>query len=575
MVYLTHILIFIIIWLILGISYNIVIGYTGLLTMAHAAFFGVGAYASALLTINLGFNFLVAMLAGIVVAAILGAIIAIPSLRVGGDYLLVLSFGFQMVVNGVMTNWTKVTGGEGGIPGIPKPDFMGIKIISNNSFLILTLIFGILCFLFVWWLARSPFGRALKVTREDEVAAQACGKDIVSLKIWSFVIAGGVAAVGGSLFAHYMTFINPGSFTLHETVFILAIVIVGGMSNLWGAILGAIILISLPEVLRFIQVPGTIVGPLRSLIYGALLVIFMLFRPQGMIPEYFSFRSRRLKVRKDSHLPANKLFFEGEQRIASDSQSRGTETVLEIREACKSYGGLMAVQYLNISIPGRKITALVGPNGAGKTTAFNLICGFLKLDKGSVWLKDEQISYLRPYKIAQRGLGRSFQDLKLFNQLPVIDNVLAAIPGQKGEKLWAVFLNPLRVHKEDRANLEKAMEYLEFVGLTEKAFNLAEDLSFAEKKLLAIARLLATEAGVLLLDEPASGLDPNSIRPILDLIKRLRGYGKTICVVEHNLDVIRNIADQVIFMAEGTVVASGPPDVVMADRKLAEIYFGV
>lgn len=574
MQYFTHILIFIIIWFILGISYNIVIGYTGLLTMAQAAFFGVGAYVTALICMKLGFNFLIAMFIGIVIAGLLGAVIAIPSLRVGGDYMFVLSFGFQMVMFGIMSNWTKVTGGEGGIPGIPKPDFMGVKIASNTTFLILTIIFGILCFLIAWWLVRSPFGRALRATREDETATQALGKDIVSLKIWAFVIGGGIAAIGGSLFAHYMTFISPGSFTLHETVFILAIVIVGGMSNLWGTILGAIILIALPEGLRFIHLPGTLVGPLRSFIYGALLVLFMLFRPQGMIPEYFG--SRKLKWKTKGNTDQSAMLFHNSQQD-KDSTKKQTEDgyILEIKNAFKSFGGLMAVQDLSVVIPRGKITGLVGPNGAGKTTAFNLISGFLRPDKGSVLLRGEQISHLPPHRIARRKLGRSFQDLKLFNRLPVVDNVIVAIPKQKGEKLWALFLNPFGVYKEDKANFEKAMQYLEFVGLAEKAFILPEDLSFPEKKLLSIARLLATEAEVLLLDEPTSGLDPHSITPILQLIKKLTDYGKTICIVEHNLDVIRNTADQVVFMSEGTAIASGPPNVIMADRKLAELYFGV
>ncbi|MBI4595500.1 MAG: branched-chain amino acid ABC transporter ATP-binding protein/permease [Candidatus Tectomicrobia bacterium] len=577
MEYLIHILIFIIIWTILGISYNIVIGYTGLLTLAHAAFFGVGAYVTALLSIKLGTNFLLAMAVGVLFASLLGAVVAIPSLRVGGDYLLVLSFGFQMVAYGVMTNWTRVTGGEGGIPGIPKPEFLGLKIISNRSFLLLTLLFGILCFLFSWWLTRSPFGRALKATREDELAAQACGKDVKRLKIWSFVIGGGIASISGSLFAHYMTFINPGSFTLHEAVFILAIVIVGGMSNLWGTILGSIILITLPELLRFIHIPGTMVGPLRSLIYGSLLILFMLFRPQGMIPEYSSRPKSKVKIREKFDPSAKRLFttLNSMQKAEGEFRAEQDGNIIELHGIVKSFGGLMAVQDLNLSIPRGKITGLVGPNGAGKTTAFNLITGFLRPDKGSVYMNGEQISHLPPYKIARKGLGRSFQDLKLFNRLPVIDNVLLSIPHQKGEKLRALFCNPVRVFKEDKGNFDKAMEYLNFIGLADKAFVLAEDLSFAEKKLLAIARLLATEAEFLLLDEPATGLDPHSIIPILELIKKLTNYGKTICIIEHNLDVIKNTADLIIFMANGTVIASGPPDTVMSDRKLAEIYFGL
>jgi branched-chain amino acid transport system permease protein len=220
------------------------------------------------------------------------------------------------------------------------------------------------------------------------------------------------------------------------------------------------------------------------------------------------------------------------------------------------------------------VTALVGPNGAGKTTVFNLLTGFLPPDVGAVTLHGREITRLAPWRSVRAGLARTFQDVRLFERMTVLDNVLAAIPGQPGERLGPLFLTPWRARAAERENRARALGYLAFVGLADRADEIAAALAFGEQKLVALARLVATEADVLLLDEPASGVDVQWVHRILDLIRRLAAAGKTVCIVEHNLEVVTAVADRAYFMDAGRIIAEGRPEALMADERLSAIYFG-
>ena len=241
----------------------------------------------------------------------------------------------------------------------------------------------------------------------------------------------------------------------------------------------------------------------------------------------------------------------------------------------KSFGGIDAVNDFYMGLADGRVTALVGPNGCGKSTVFNLITGFLKPDQGSIYFRNSEITNLPAYKMPHIGIVRSWQDVRNFQGMTVLDNVLIANQDQSGESLIRLFFTPWRVKTEERENLAKALLYLEKVGLLEKRSEIARNLSYAEQKLLAIARLLCTGAQVLLLDEPASGVDPNWVEQFMGMIRNLAESGKTICIVEHNLEVVRGVSDTVYFMAEGKKIAQGTAEGLMADPKLGEIYFGV
>jgi branched-chain amino acid transport system permease protein len=240
----------------------------------------------------------------------------------------------------------------------------------------------------------------------------------------------------------------------------------------------------------------------------------------------------------------------------------------------KHFGGIRAAEDLSLALPRGQVTALVGPNGAGKTTVFNLLTGFLPPETGTVSLGERDVTGLAPWRAVRAGLARSFQDVRLFERMTVLDNVLVAIPGQPGERLGPLFLAPGRVRRAEHANRARALRYLAFVGLADRAFDVAGALSFGEQKLVALARLLATEADVLLLDEPASGVDPQWVGRILELIRQCARAGLTVCLVEHNLEAVTAVADHAYFMEAGRIIAEGRPEALMADTRLAEIYFG-
>jgi branched-chain amino acid transport system permease protein len=287
--YLLHILILIGIYIILSVSLNLIAGYTGLLSIAHAAFYGVGAYVAALMALKLHSPFIVNVICAIILSCLIGASIGLPSLRVRGDYFVIATFAFQVITFSIVNNWVSFTGGPMGLPGIPQPMFFGLKISSRLGFLVLVGFFCVITLFVTRRIVQSPFGRALKAIREDEIFVQAAGKNVATYKLLVFAIGAGMAALAGVMYAHYITFIDPTSFTVMESILIISIVIIGGAGSLWGPIVGAVVLVVLPELLRFVGLPSLVAANVRQILYGGLLVVFMMWRPQGFLGE-FSFQ---------------------------------------------------------------------------------------------------------------------------------------------------------------------------------------------------------------------------------------------------------------------------------------------
>ncbi len=284
--YLWHTLTMIMLYLILGISLNLAVGYGGLLSLCHAAFYGIGAYACTLLPMKAGLSFWLALPLAMLISAAISILISWPSLRLKGDYFVLATLGFQVIVYSALYNWTSLTGGAYGIAGIPRPGLLGWKIDSALSCFVLAAVLAVATALVLWLVQRSPFGRALRAIRDDEVAAAALGKNVTALKVAAFAIAAACAAIPGGLFAVYVRYIDPTSFTVQESIFIISVVIIGGAGTYWGPMIGALLLVLLPEGLRFLHIPDAAAANLRQIIYGLLLVILMLFRPQGIKGEY-------------------------------------------------------------------------------------------------------------------------------------------------------------------------------------------------------------------------------------------------------------------------------------------------
>jgi len=286
MEYVLHIAILVGIYLILATGLNLIPPYAGLLSIAHAAFFGIGAYTAALMALNLHSPMVVNLACAVVLAGVTGAVVGGPSLRIRDDYFVVATFAFQVIVFNVLNNWVSFTGGPMGLPGIPQPSLFGWTISSHTAFLLLV---GCCCVAVLWICQRivhSPFGRVLKAIREDEVLAQCAGKNVAAYKVLVFMIGAAMAAVAGVLYAHYISFIDPTSFTVMESIFILSIVIIGGAGSPWGPVIGAVVLVTLPELLRFVGLPSAVAANVRQILYGAALVACMMWRPQGLLGQY-------------------------------------------------------------------------------------------------------------------------------------------------------------------------------------------------------------------------------------------------------------------------------------------------
>jgi branched-chain amino acid transport system permease protein len=286
MSYVFHIAVLIAIYMMLSASLDLLAGQTGLLSIAHAAYYGLGAYTAALIEIHFGVSFGFATLGGLAVAAMVSLVVSLSSGRLHDDYFVIATFGFQMILFSILNNWMSLTGGPLGIPGIPRPVILGWHLDSQGDFLALAGGFAAFACLIVYLLTSAPFGRVLHAIREDEVFAKAHGKNTLYFKVTAFAVSAALAAMAGSLYAHYVTYIDPTSFTVMESILIISMVIIGGAGSMWGPVVGALVLVTLPEVLRFIGLPNAAAANLRQIIYGGLLVIMMMFRPRGLIGKY-------------------------------------------------------------------------------------------------------------------------------------------------------------------------------------------------------------------------------------------------------------------------------------------------
>lgn len=284
--YLLHVLILTAIYTVLAVSLDLLAGQTGLLSIAHAAFYGIGAYSSALVATIWHLPFSISILAGMVFACLVSFVVSLPSLRLHDDYFVIATFGFQMILFSIFNNWMDLTRGPLGISGIPQPVIFHWHVTTHIDFLVFSACLGCFAYFIVYRLSSSPFGRVLHAIREDEVFAKSLGKNTLHFKVTAFAISAALAAMAGSLYAHYVTYIDPTSFTVMESILVISMVIIGGAGSTWGPLIGAAVLVTLPEVLRFIGLPSSVAANLRQVFYGSLLVVMMMFRPRGLAGRY-------------------------------------------------------------------------------------------------------------------------------------------------------------------------------------------------------------------------------------------------------------------------------------------------
>ncbi|MET8354220.1 MULTISPECIES: ATP-binding cassette domain-containing protein [unclassified Micromonospora] len=569
--YLSNLIALLAIFIILGMSFNLLMGNAGLFSIAHGAFFGLGAYTTGLLMRDAGWGFLPALLAACALCALISMMLGIAARRVTDVYLVILTLAFQVGAIEIIRN-SELTGGAGGLIGIPRPDLLGAVLITPEEVATLAVVFCLLVAALLRGVVRSPFGRSLKALREDELAARSLGKATPAAKIKAFALSSALAGMAGALFAVQVRYISTADFGLDRSIEVLSLTIIGGLAVWWGPFVGAAVVLLIPEALTYLDLPDTLVGAVKGFAFSLLLLAFLLFRPQGIAGR---------RRREAASTPAASVVSRQREEesillpeAASPVDGRSGGDALRCEGVSISFGGLTAVDDVTLTLRPGSITGLVGPNGAGKTTLFNLLSGLLDPNTGRVYFGERDITRSPLDARARGGIVRSFQEMRLFGGMTARENLLLALTPKSDERLLTPGVVLGGKHGPERERLARADEMLEYLGIAHHADTNAGDMSYAEQKLLMMGRLLATKADCYLLDEPMSGLDAAGRERILALLRDTVAQGATICLVEHSLDVIRSVCSWVVFLADGKLVREGPTAEITGDRELAAMYFG-
>lgn len=527
---------------------TIVLGYTGQINLAQAAFFGLGAYAVALGTVVLGLNFWVSMLLGIAVAATAGLVLGLTTLRLGGHYLAMITISFQQIFDLVMVNWTAVTRGPDGVAGIARPSLFGYQLTDDKAYLVLCVAVLYAAILLVWYLPNTRLGRAMRAIRENELAAEVTGVKTLAVKVIAFVLCAGLAGIGGALYAAGFAYVSPDNFNFKISIEFLTMALLGGAQSPFGSAIGTVLLILLPEWLRFLK-------EIYMAAYGVAVILIMVFMPEGI---WGLAKAGWQRVRKPATTPPAAV-----KPLKFDILTTDTAPILKLENLQKHFGGVKAVDGITIEVARGTVHALIGPNGSGKTTTLNVLNGIYKPTAGRILVDGQDVTHDAPHVRAAHGVGRTFQNIRLFSNLSVIENVMI---GAQREN------NP--IEPGEAALHERAMSALAFVGMQDKAHMIVRNLPYGHQRLVEIARALAGHPKLLLLDEPAAGLNMTEKHELANLLKRLRGHGITIFLIEHDMRLIVQVADKISVLNFGKKIAEGSPDEVLRHPDVIAAYLG-
>jgi branched-chain amino acid transport system ATP-binding protein len=544
---------------IVGIGLNVLQGLSGQVSLGHVGFYAVGAYAVGILTSKAGWSFWAAWPAAALLAGALGALLALPALRVKGPYLAMITIAFGFIVEHGVIEMRDLTGGHNGIMNIPAPVAPGIASGEQTMAMLAIVTAGVSLALFAW-LSRGTWGAAMRAVRDSETAAQSVGINPLVVKTVAFTISAVSAGLAGGLFAPLSGFVAPSAFGFDQSILFVLVVILGGAGSVAGPVLGAIIVALLPEVLSSLE-------EYRLLFFGVMLLVVLWVTPDGAIGLWMKARARFMgAAAKPRPAAADRPSPGGD--LPHLSIAPRTRRALFAENLSMQFGGVRAVSTLSFEAGSARITSLIGPNGAGKTTALNMLSGYYVPTAGSFRLGDQVLANLPSYAIARRGVARSYQTSQLFGSLDVEGNVaLALTRGRLGMLFGAA-----RYRMPGARAL--ARQLLDFCGYRGARDKLAADLAHVDKRLVEIARALATDPEMLLLDEPGAGLSREDKERLADLLQRIAAAGIGVLVVEHDMTLVMSISHQVVVLDAGQHLAAGTPAQVQGDPRVRVAYLG-
>jgi ABC-type branched-subunit amino acid transport system ATPase component/ABC-type branched-subunit amino acid transport system permease subunit len=559
--------------MILSVSYataalglTVLLGYSGMISLAQAAFFGIGAYIFSILAVRYNQPYWLAGIAALGVTAGFGLILGAISLRLASHYLALVTIGFQVITQLVLNNWHSFTGGADGISNIPRPSLLGLDFTGDRNFYWFSVAIFALAAYVVYRLRHSRLGGALLALREDEIAAASNGISLFWTKVLAFSVSATLGGLGGILYASGSLYISPDVFSFYQSVSFFAMVLVGGRESIVGTALGAGLITFLPEVLRFLQAYTVAV-------YGLLVVVVVLFMPDGLYG---------MLLRGVTAVTARLTRRTGIETIAATAAPLApclqrpvatTEPLLEIKDLSKHFGGVKAVNGISLTVCKGDVAVLIGPNGSGKTTVLNVLSGIYAATGGSIAYRGQDITNTHPSRINRLGISRTFQNIRLFPELTALENVAVGYYAKGTVGLAGTLLSRPRGYREEQEARDRARDTLHSLGFFRLDMK-AKNLPYGQQRVVEIARAIVAAPDLLLLDEPAAGMNHEETAALSQILYRIHALGLTMLLIEHDMSFVASVATRAYVMDFGQKISEGSVQRVLADPAVVKAYLG-